>query len=121
MNNFLRTWYQSEIRPDQILDAFRSWFHTNWGDAPPSLVFTRPPDFTPWIKRTIGVEDIDPDGKILQLRLEVENGITDPWYETATVSDLPRIVTEFLWIDDPQELIYVTLGPTIRWWERISR
>jgi len=117
MNNFLKTWYRSEIRPDQILDAFNSWLNAKWGDATPSLVFTRPPAFTPWVRRTVEVADAN--GETIELRFEIDDGLADPWYETVAASDLPRVVAEFLQVDDPQELIYIDLGSHIRWWERL--
>ena len=120
MVNFLPKWYQTHIQLSQISDVFAAWIDTNWGDTMPSLVFTRPQsDFTPfWPPRAVEVVGTNADNTV-ELRFEIENGITDPWYETAEASALPKLVKDFLRINSEEDRIYITLGPHIDWWKRI--
>jgi len=124
---FLKTWYQTCIRPEQVIDVFESWLsaHQDWADGVPSLVFTRHDhDFTPfWPKRSIEIVGVSKkaDAIRLELRYKIENGISDPWYERTEPRTLPEVVRDFLRINSDEDSIYITLGPNIDWWKRVSR
>ena len=107
---FLQEWYRRCITGDQILTVFSAWQKTEWEGGVPSLVFTRPKkDFTPfWPKRT--VEVVGAHSVVVQLRFEIFNNLTNPWYETADITRLPQIVVEFLQTEDEKSIL-VDLGP----------
>jgi len=127
MCEFLKTWYQTCVQPEQVIDVLRAWLsaHQDWTDGVPGLIFTRyNHDFTPfWPKRSIEIVGVSrkADAIQLELRCEIENGISNPWYETTRASELPEVVRDFLRINSDDDSIYITLGPNIDWWKRVSR
>jgi len=121
---FLKTWYQTLIRTERVTDALKAWLSDrSWTESTPTLVFTRPDhSWTPFFpKRSIEVVDVKKANTILELRFEIENGVSDPWYETVRASELPKVVKDFLRIDSDEDEIYITLGPNIDWWKRLHR
>ena len=122
IRDFLCNWYRRRITAGQIPEVYSAWLQTNWGCLLPSLVFAEAQIPGIGARKTVEITDIVNNGKSVVLRYEVEDNITDPWYEEVSASQVPQIVGNFLRIDNPQEeQIYVDLGPHIRWWERLYR
>ncbi len=117
LSEFYRKFFGSKGTIAQVPEIFETWLRDiKSPDIVYSLRFTTTNDHETvfWPKRIIDIIAVtlpESGTTTVKARFEILNNITDPWMRSFPSVELPNVIADFFWIENPEEPFWVTVGP----------